>query len=384
MNLVSVIGRLGIDLLALKNASILFSEARVLDLQTLFSTCLISSIGTTGIICLLFLLAGSAFPALLPQGEGIKNILVLFLISAPLFAFLNVTCELLKGMRLNVIANFLQGCIIPVGVLVTVVSLSSVVVITSSRVAGLYLVVTLLAASLAWLAFSRTTSLNKVSTSMSNIRDLAASSMPLYLIACSSVVISWADTVLLGLFRDVDEVGIYNGAARTALLLSFLLVAMNSVVTPKLASYYNQGRFTDMRKLMQMSTFLMCLAALPISLVFVMAGESILTIFGTEFVKGYNVLLILVVGQLINIIAGPSGHLLIVTGNQALVRNSFLLGAICSIFFSVVLIPSYGATGAAIATSLGLLFSNLASVTYVYRRLGFFPVGNFSTDVEDT
>ena len=57
------------------------------------------------------------------------------------------------------------------------------------------------------------------------------------------------------------------------------------------------------------------------------------------------------------------------TNQQSIVRNIIAFGLFVNIVFNIILIPLYGITGAAIATTLGIIMWNLLGVYYVYKKL---------------
>ena len=54
--------------------------------------------------------------------------------------------------------------------------------------------------------------------------------------------------------------------------------------------------------------------------------------------------------------------------DQSIVRNIIAFGLFVNIVFNIILIPLYGITGAAIATTLGIIMWNLLGVYYVYKN----------------
>jgi O-antigen/teichoic acid export membrane protein len=109
---------------------------------------------------------------------------------------------------------------------------------------------------------------------------------------------------------------------------------------------------------------------MPLVVLLVVAGEPILTLFGTEFGSAYELLMVLLLGQLINIITGPVGHLLTMTGHEQTLRNLLLLMLPLTLVLCLLLIPAYGALGAAWAIALPMIAENLICCWLVKKRLG--------------
>ena len=159
-------------------------------------------------------------------------------------------------------------------------------------------------------------------------------------------------------------------ANRTAILISFTLLAVNSIAAPKFAALYKQGDTKALQKTVQQSAKLMTLSTGPILLLFLSIPNLIMEFFGPEFIEGTTALRILAIGQFVNVATGSVGYLLMMTGNERLLRNSLLAATLLYVTLNIILMPSFGLLGAAIATAISLVFQNLISAIFVWRRLG--------------
>lgn len=75
-------------------------------------------------------------------------------------------------------------------------------------------------------------------------------------------------------------------------------------------------------------------------------------------------------GSFVNVATGSVGYLLMMSGNERLMRNNVAFIAVLSILFNVTLVPLAGPLGAAIATAVCLASMNLISAKLVWSRLG--------------
>lgn len=199
---------------------------------------------------------------------------------------------------------------------------------------------------------------------------LLHSGIPLMWVGGLTLLVSSADTMLLGIFRPAHEVGIYGIASRTVALVGFALVAVNNIAGPKFAELYRTG---DMHGLNQAASSAMRIniaVTLPFLAVLFIAPDWVLKLFGHEFSMGGGVLAILALGQFINVITGPVGQLLIMTGNERGLRNVWLWSAGINLILNLALIPSQGMIGAAIANCIGVSVGNVLSVFLVRKRVG--------------
>lgn len=200
---------------------------------------------------------------------------------------------------------------------------------------------------------------------------LVHSCLPLWGVALLTQVIQWSSQLLLGVWGDPVEVALFASALRTAMLTSFVLVAVNSIAAPKFAAMHRTGDFSSLRRVALFSVRLMLLAAVPV-LVFMLAmPEWLMGWFGPEFVAAAPALQVLALGQFVNIATGSVGFLLSMTGHEKLLRTNVLIAASVGVGLGLALIGPFGIVGAAVATAAAVATQNLLGVLQVKRVLGF-------------
>jgi O-antigen/teichoic acid export membrane protein len=200
-------------------------------------------------------------------------------------------------------------------------------------------------------------------------RRLLATSIPLLLVTSMNLVMGWTDILVLGIWADAREVGIYGVAMRIALLAPFVLGAINVVVAPQFAALHDEGNTIALERLAQQSAFWTIVVATPAILVLMLVPELVLQLFGPQFKDGALPLRILALGQLVNLATGSVGTLLLMTGHEKVMRNNLAASAALNLLGTLILVPRYGAVGAATSTALSLAFMNIVSCAMVRRKL---------------
>jgi O-antigen/teichoic acid export membrane protein len=202
--------------------------------------------------------------------------------------------------------------------------------------------------------------------------DLWDAARPLWAMSVISMgVLPWVPILLLGVWGETRETGILGIVGRLATLVSFSLMAINNMLGPKFAVLYADGKMGSLQRIARRFALVNVLIAIPAVAVLVFFGDHVLALYGEDFKEGRLALAILTTGQAVNCITGSVGIMLMMSGNERAVRNSALCAAVVVLSMSMLLIPSYGLTGAAIASASALVTMNLFSMTVVYRRLGF-------------
>ena len=136
--------------------------------------------------------------------------------------------------------------------------------------------------------------------------------------------------------------------------------------------YYNK-EYELLNKLYIDITRIILVLSIPIVLVMVFYSKSILSIFGGEFVGGSTALIILVIGQLANIIVGPNESLLSMSGNQRYSMMNGVVIAFVNISLNFILIPKVGIVGSAIAGAIAVFTGNLLKTIQVKKVMNMVP-----------
>jgi O-antigen/teichoic acid export membrane protein len=206
----------------------------------------------------------------------------------------------------------------------------------------------------------------KNSLSSYNFSDWSNSAISFFIIGVLYVLNSRVDIFLLGTLGKNSDVGIYNIALRISEVISFGLVTINFVLAPVIAKLIEADAISQLQKLITRSAKLVLYTTLPVIIAIICFRESILSFFGPDFLKGSNTLMILCFGQFINIFFGSVGLILMMSGKQKFSIYSLAISSFFNVILSILLIPAYGMTGAAIATSSTLVLWN--SIMYFFVR----------------
>jgi len=192
---------------------------------------------------------------------------------------------------------------------------------------------------------------------------------PMMLSSTMLIFLGWLDTFILGIYESEETIGIYGIALKFAVLTSFVLQAINSILAPKLANSYTTNDMDLFKKLIQFATKLNFFLTLIIVTIIVVFRKLLLGIYGEEFVAGSIFLTVLCIGQLVNSMSGSVGVIMQMTGHQKAYQNIVFVALIINLILNFTLIPIYGGLGAAIATVISISTWNIAGAIYIKLKL---------------
>jgi O-antigen/teichoic acid export membrane protein len=199
-------------------------------------------------------------------------------------------------------------------------------------------------------------------------KEILSTSYPMMLSSSILLLMAWADTIMIGIFKTEVDVGFYNVALKLAMLASIILGSVNSILAPKISETFNNNKIDEFKVLIKQSTRIIFFISLPILIVLFLFPEFLLSLFGQEFVIAKTTLHILLIGQAVNAMSGSVGLILQMTGKEKVYQNILLIALVFNIMLNLFLIPKFGIEGAAIASAFSFLFWNLSSVLYIYKR----------------
>jgi O-antigen/teichoic acid export membrane protein len=197
--------------------------------------------------------------------------------------------------------------------------------------------------------------------------------LPLMFLDGSSVVLSQTDTLMLGAMLGAKAVGIYSAALKTSLWVHFILTAVNAIFAPIVASLHAQGDRQGLQQLVSTIARWMFYPALIIAIGLIVFAEPVLQLFGAEFTTARGALIILILGQLVNVGAGSVGYLLMMTGNQIPAASVMGISALANLILNLIGIHWLGIFGAALATAFSMMLWNVWLHAIVVKRLDVRP-----------
>ena len=200
-------------------------------------------------------------------------------------------------------------------------------------------------------------------------REWILAGLPLMVVTGTSMVFNNADVVMIGIFRDAAEAGPYHAAARGAELIVFALALTLVPLNPLIAKLHARGETRRVRRLVRRTTAIaFAIAIVAAGGLFVFA-EVFLSLFGPDFVVGTSAMHILLVSQLVNVATGPVQMLLIMTKHAREAAFGPVIAAGLNVMLNLILIPSHGLEGAAVATAISSTISSLLTLHLVRARV---------------
>lgn len=194
-------------------------------------------------------------------------------------------------------------------------------------------------------------------------------SLPIFLVEGFFFLLTNADVLMVGAYLDPNDVAVYFATVKTLALVHFVYFAVKAGVAQRYAQF-THGEPHRLAAFARETVSWTFWPSLLMALLVLALGEPMLVLFGPEFTAGYPLLFLLVLGVVARAAVGPCESLLTMSGNQNICAAVYAMTLALNIGLNVILIPLFGLWGAAIATSLAMVFEASALSFTVWRKLG--------------
>jgi O-antigen/teichoic acid export membrane protein len=193
------------------------------------------------------------------------------------------------------------------------------------------------------------------------------------ILAALSIIFSQQPVLLTSLLASAEDVGYLKIAISAGLVISLPLLVINQAITPRLTVAANENDRSQMEHISKKASRYSLLLALPAGIMLlVFSREVIGGVFGAAYLEGgTGILCVIVIGQLVNVACGPVALILNMSGKEKSTLVWMFVSLCLTSIVSFLLIPDYGAIGAALAATFGLVLWNLLLLWEVKRQFGF-------------
>lgn len=198
-----------------------------------------------------------------------------------------------------------------------------------------------------------------------------------YALAASLVTVALqrGDRLILGAFVPVAEIGVYDVAMSVASTLPVVLTAVSAVLSPVVADLHERGRIRLTGVLAERANKWVTTLTLPGAVCLAVFAPEVMGLFGERFAAGWTVLALLVAAFTVDVAMGSLGLLLSMSGHQREEFHSVGVAVGTLLALDAVLVPLYGAAGAAIGFLAAAFAQNWFRRRRVMELLGVDPVG---------
>jgi O-antigen/teichoic acid export membrane protein len=206
-------------------------------------------------------------------------------------------------------------------------------------------------------------------------RDFWRFTGPRALASVAQLALQRVDVLLVAALGGLVPAAVYAVAGRFVVLIQFANQGISQSVQPRLAEALATGDYPAANRLYQTATGWLVLVTWPINLLVVLFAPVYLRLFGDGYPAGAPVVVVLAVAMLVATGCGMVDMVLAMAGRTSWNLVNVLIALAVTVGLDLVLIPRYGALGAAVGLACAMVANNLLPLVQVYRALGLHPFG---------
>ena len=341
--------------------------------ENIFSSLIFLS-SVSGGVCLLFLMFGSPYFSSF-FGKDITWIVQVVAISLPFSLLLDFLISFFRGIEKTevkvIFSDFVRNFIfffILMAVFVKKMPFHTVVI-------GYVISFVITAVSILLYTIHKV-GYPEVQRTIPLAEEMVLFSLPLLGGSLFQLITSWADTLLLGVFKSSGEIALYNAALPTSRLIQVFLGALLFIYMPVATSLFSRGLLFEMKKIYAIVSKWVLFLTIPLFLILFFNAEILFRfLYGYKYLEAVLPFRIIAVGYLLHTAFGPNGGALIAMGKTRIMMGTTIVTAITNLIANLVLIPDMGMEGAAISMLITLIVASATRGIALYALSGIHPLG---------
>ena len=206
-------------------------------------------------------------------------------------------------------------------------------------------------------------------------RDFWRFTGPRALASVAQLALQRVDVLLVAALGGLTAAAVYAVAGRFVVLIQFANQGISQSVQPRLAEALATGDRATANHLYRTATGWLVLVTWPISLLVILFAPVYLRLFGDGYTAGAPVVVVLACAMLVATGCGMVDMVLAMAGRTSWNLVNVLVALGVTVGLDVLLIPRYGALGAAIGLACAMVANNVLPLIQVGRAAGLHPFG---------
>jgi O-antigen/teichoic acid export membrane protein len=191
------------------------------------------------------------------------------------------------------------------------------------------------------------------------------------IVMLDAIVWQRSEVFFLGKLSAQAEVAFYSMAYNlSSWLVAFLPGIFTSVLFPMMSRLYGENDRDSIRKLYLVSTRYLLILSIPTCIGGMLLSQQLVSgLYGDQYLPMVSVLRILMLSASAGVIASPGASVLYSTERQSIIMKVGSIIAIGNITLDLILIPKFGAMGAALANSSAQISGVIIGTLFVCRSI---------------
>jgi len=177
------------------------------------------------------------------------------------------------------------------------------------------------------------------------------------------------DLIFIDLLLTSFDAGIFSAALRIRIIIMFGLNALNIVFSPDVARLYKNGEIEELNRILKKANIFIFGFGLTFLVLILFFSKPILSFFGSDYVSGSLVLVLICSANLVEASFGMTGSILNMTGRQKYYNRVIFFLLFLYVISAPFFLGTWGLVGSAVLIIIITLVKNFLEWQYIYFKL---------------
>ena len=192
--------------------------------------------------------------------------------------------------------------------------------------------------------------INQLNIDLKKIKDLLSSSWPLLFSNLFIVIYMGIDQIMIGQILDDFQVGVYAAAVKLSEIWYFFPMVICSTLFPVILKLKSSSNELYIKRLQLLFDFMVIVSFTVAVIISLFSGKIIQVIYGDDYSMSAAILSLHIWASIFVFLGVASDKWILAEDKQILSFQRSIAGVVINLILNLILIPEYGALGAAIAT----------------------------------
>jgi len=238
------------------------------------------------------------------------------------------------------------------------------------NVFAIYLIVYILSSIITIVLLFKKVEINDLKYNLSSVKDIFVKSIPFGVFYICGAIYFQTDTLMLSLYTNSKEVGLYQTVIRLIMLLEIIPSLLNSAVYPTASRVYNSSKRDAGDILLKALKYIITISIPIFSATLIYHNQVITSIYGDKYISAGPLLAVLGILVPIRFAGHIIGSGLLIANKQKMRAYGTFSSIIINVVLNIILIPKFGIYGAGITSILTSLYL-LLLYSYVFKQESF-------------
>lgn len=216
------------------------------------------------------------------------------------------------------------------------------------------------------------------SISLPDLRKYATFGSFMFFSSLTGYITVIVDKLMIGSIIDLSQLGIYTISISLVAFIKAVGISFQNVYHPLISNYWHKGNTGEIKRIYSENANIQLYIGVLLFTYMNIFAVPMLAFFNKSFVAGKTVLLLVSIGELVNLGTGMCGGIITFSKYFKFDFYSKFFLMVLAVVTNILLIPGWGINGAACATLLSLSIYNIAKLVFVKIKVGMFPY-NFNS-----